>query len=274
MDMLRRIGLFLGWLTSVLAGITAVFYGFGFLAANAQESMLGLDWASRPRDTVWYLGYGAKALAALGTVAAFVLPLIVLAVEALRGLAPRLVGPWPLSVLLIALNIALLVCLVPVTGTLSDLLFAPWDVLCTGSDTLLARVAGAQAESLIWQAWGRLALVTVILTLAGYALNRVAAAPEEPALPLVIGLVAGFSATLAVPMIYGHLLDMVEPRPLTETSALPAPLPDVALYHVASARGGIWAWEPAARQVHWIADGALEHIGYGPGETLRSAACR
>jgi len=281
--MLKRIGLFLGWLTSVLAGISAVFYSFGFIAEDAQQKLLGLDWASTSRDTVWYLGRGATVLAALGAVAALVLPVAITVLETMRWLVPRAGrvgaalargGVWWIAVALVGLNLWLLALMAPLNSTLTSVLFELEGHVCSGENTLLAMVAERATDALLTEASYRFALVTVILTLAGYAVQRFTGEGTEPAVPMVICLVAGFTAALSVPMTYGRLMDEVELRPLTETAGLPAPLTERTLYHVASAAGGIWVWEPASTDVHWIDTRSYSHVGYGAGASLRAAGCR
>lgn len=98
--LLRGFGVFLGWLSGSLVGITALFYAIGFLATIASLSFFGLNIFLLGYDTLVYLARGANALMffalELGRVLIILSPLIVLYPLIRKGgsaLKRRLQGP-------------------------------------------------------------------------------------------------------------------------------------------------------------------------------------
>lgn len=100
MRLLRGFGVFLGWLSGSLVGITALFYAIGFLASIATLSFFGLNIFLLGYDTLVYLARGANALMfftlELGRVLIILSPLIAIYPLLRRGanaLKTRLQGP-------------------------------------------------------------------------------------------------------------------------------------------------------------------------------------
>jgi hypothetical protein len=61
-SLIKQFGLFLGWLSGVLVGITGLFYAIGFVATIANLSFLGLDLFLIDYDPFIYLARGANIL--------------------------------------------------------------------------------------------------------------------------------------------------------------------------------------------------------------------
>ena len=100
MRLLRGFGVFLGWLSGSLVGITALFYAIGFLASITALSFFGLNIFLLGYDTLVYLARGANALMfftlELGRVLIILSPLIAIYPLLRRGAAAlktRLQGP-------------------------------------------------------------------------------------------------------------------------------------------------------------------------------------
>ena len=62
MGVVKQFGLFLGWLSGTLIGITGLFYAIGFIATIANLSFLGLDLFLIDYDPFIYLARGANTL--------------------------------------------------------------------------------------------------------------------------------------------------------------------------------------------------------------------
>ena len=62
MSLLRGFGVFLGWLSGSIVGVTALFYAVGFLASITALSYFGLNIFLLGYDTLVYLARGANAI--------------------------------------------------------------------------------------------------------------------------------------------------------------------------------------------------------------------
>lgn len=58
--MLKQFGTFIGWLSGSLAGISAIFYGLGFIATMAEDRLLGIGFAFAIREPEFYLERGGS----------------------------------------------------------------------------------------------------------------------------------------------------------------------------------------------------------------------
>jgi hypothetical protein len=90
LEQLRKLGAFVGWLSSSLAGVTALLYAMGFIATLAHLRVLGMDFDFASRDPFEYISRGGSAVWR-GTLAAIVPGLLLVFLwELISGLVARL----------------------------------------------------------------------------------------------------------------------------------------------------------------------------------------
>ncbi len=298
MELLKRIGLALGWLTGALAGISAVLVATGFLAAGIEAKLLGLTWAPGSPRVAELAGLGGRVLATFLVALVAVVAALVLPVSALRravlgapaaGAAASARVPWLSTALLALLSVGLLLVLSAVMYD-DDLLVDLATGDCPGFEapvTELSQLPGALRLAKATQGPAgdsdAAALLTalavlVLLLCAGITALVAVLLPRLrragwPEAPTLLSIVAAAAVAYAVPVNYSYLLDRIELRPI----ALPGPPADAgaaaggAIYLVRLSGDGLWAFEPAAQRFHWIGRSELNRAIFGPAVSIREA---
>ncbi len=291
MDLLKQVGTFFGWLSGVVAGITATLYALGFVASLSHQGMLGLDWAIVSREPLWYLGLGGQ-VAQYWAFLTTVWLLLVLAVgesllaglhwaEARESPRARLLkagASWLDRQLIWLLAILSLVLAGYMMSAFDDalsvrgLLFASTAELCR-PDGVVADIAAANREALVRRAEDVAAFAALALGVGGYAAPRLVAR-RGPALPLLVCIAVGLQALAAIPSAHGIFLIDFRLRHLQTDAAIAKAAPQNPLYLLIRARDGLWVWEPAARTVHWASEDSFDTLSIGRTASIASLACQ
>lgn len=290
MDLLKQLGTFFGWLSGVVAGITATLYALGFVASLTHQGMLGLDWAIIAREPLWYLGLGGQ-VAQYWAFQTTVWLLLVLAVgeSLLAGLrwaetreSPRArllkAGAswldrqliWLLAILSLVLA-GFMMSAFDGALTVRSLLFASKAELCH-PDGVVADLAAANREALAGRAKSVAAFAALALGVGGYAIPRLVAR-RGPALPLLICIAVGLQALAAIPSAHGIFLIDSRLRYFGTDAGIAGAAPQNPLYLLIRARDGLWVWEPAARTVHWASNESFDTLSIGRAVAIASLAC-
>jgi hypothetical protein len=99
-------------------------------------------------------------------------------------------------------------------------------------------------------------------------------ARHGPALPLLLCAAVAFQALAAIPTAHGiFLFDARLHDVVPEREGLPGE-GGTPLSLVAQVRGGVWLWEPATGDMHWIAERTITGLRVGAPRSIRSLACR
>lgn len=291
MDLLKHLGAFFGWLSGIVAGVTATLYAIGFIASIARQRMLGLDWGATSQEALWYLGLGGQ-VASRWAFLATVWLILVIAVGESTIWALQRIASWERRELRAFRSTALwlerqLVWFIALLATLftglmmnafdgalqvSGLLFAGAREICTGGgvvgDLVTANGAELAARADTVAGFAALALGT-----AAYAVPRLLAR-HGPALPMLLCAAVAFQALAAIPTAHGiFLFDARLHDVVPQGEELPGDRAG-ALSLVARIRGGIWLWEPSTGDMHWIAERTISGLRVGEPRTIRSLACR
>jgi hypothetical protein len=291
MDLLKHLGGFFGWLSGIVAGVTATLYAIGFIASLARQRMLGLDWGATSQETLWYLGLGGQ-VASRWAFLATVWLLLVIAVGESFIWALRRISGWERRELRFFRSAALwldrqLIWLIALVATLftglmmnafdgalqvSGLLFAGAGEICTGGgvvgDLVTANDAALTARADTVAGFAALALGT-----GAYAVPRLLAR-HGPALPMLLCGAVAFQALAAIPTAHGIFLFDARLHDVDPQGGGPAGDRAGALSLVARVRDGIWLWEPSTGDMHWIAEEAVSGLRVGAPRSIRSLACR
>jgi hypothetical protein len=290
MDLLKQLGTFVGWLSGVIAGITATLYALGFVASLAHQGMLGLDWAIIAREPLWYLGLGGQVAQYWAFLATVWLLLVLVVGESLLGClhwAETREGPraralragaswldrqliWFLALLSLVLAGFMMSAF---DGALSvrNLLFASTAELCR-PDGVIADLAAANREALARRAGNVAAFAALALGVCGYAVPRLMG-KRGPALPLLICIAVGLQAIAAIPSAHGIFLIDARLRSFGTNVAIAGAEPGSAFYLLTRARDGLWVWEPTARKVHWVSDKSFDMLSIGRAVAIASLTC-
>jgi hypothetical protein len=291
MDLLKHLGAFFGWLSGIVAGVTATLYAVGFIASIARQRMLGLDWGATSQEALWYLGLGGQVAARWAFLATVWLLLVIAVGESLIwGL--RRIARWERRELRAFRSAALwldrqLIWFIALVATLftglmmnafdgalqvNGLLLADAGAICTAGgvvgDLVTANGAGLTARADTVAGFAALALGT-----GAYAVPRLLAR-HGPALPMLLCVAVAFQALAAIPTAHGiFLFDARLHDVVLEGEGLPGER-DGVLSLVGRVRGGVWLWEPATGDMHWIAERTITGLRVGAPRTIRSLACR
>jgi hypothetical protein len=285
LDLLKQLGLFLGWLSGVVAGITAFLYGLGFVATNAHQRVLGLDLAMVVRDPSWFIGIGGQVAARWLLLAMVALLPMMLVGEALlwlarwlraRGRAERLIGwidrriVWMIAVLGLVLA-GVLMSTLRDPLRISGLIFLDRSGLCE-ADGIGASLAANDGGALSGTA-NQVALLTAIAFGIGwYAAPRLIA-QRGPALPMFICAAVALQAIGTIPVAHGILVMRKEVREMRVEAASPAAASDREGYLITMARDGLWVWQPETRRLQWLDQDSYRLMDIGEPVALRAAAC-
>jgi hypothetical protein len=290
MEILKQLGAFLGWVSGVVAGITAVLYAFGFVATTAHQSMLGLSWGVVSRDTLWYLGVGGQVIARWTLLALLVFLFVIVAGETILrsvGWAKArsgkalgwLAGPagwfdrnvvWFIALLVMVVGERLMENLESVLAV-RGLLFLDPATLCS-RDGIVSELVNNDTEALRDRA-GTIALYSALaIGIGAYAVPRFIAG-DRPAIPLLVCIAVGLNSLFAIPIAHG--ICIVEPRwgALSGQGGAIGQYRDGQLRLLARTADGVWAWEPLARHVHLFSAGPIDQLDIGPAKRIRDVAC-
>jgi hypothetical protein len=280
LDLLKQLGLFLGWLSGVVAGITAFLYGLGFVATNAHQRVLGLDLAMVMREPSWFIGVGGQVAARWLLLAMVALLPMMLVGEALlwlarslraRGRAVGLIGwidrriVWIIAVLSLVLAAVLMGTLRDPLG-ISGLLFLDRAGICRADG--FAASLGANDGRTLSETADRVALLTAIAFGIGwYAAPRLIA-QRGPAVPMFICAAVALQALGTIPVAHGILVMRKEVREMRVAGTS-----DREGFLITVARDGLWVWQPDAQRVQWLEQGSYQLLDIGKPIALRAAAC-
>ncbi|MBM9593893.1 hypothetical protein [Roseitranquillus sediminis] len=289
MELVKAFGKLLGWLSGVLAGITAVLYAFGFIATVTHQGMLGLELANTSREPLWYLGLGAQIAARWALQAMLALMLVLVLGETVRWLSRRARAeaaaepgriartarwldrqtPWGIAVLALFLIGYMMSAFGGALG-IRGLLFAAPEAICT-RDGVVGDIVAADLRSLSSRADQVVFFAVAALGICGYAVPRLAAG-QAGALPLLICGAVTLQAVGAVPSAHGLFVLRPELRSLAaEGDGIGAH--GEALYLLARTEDGLWAWEPGTQRLHWFAGGSYSHLRIGRTHSIGALLC-
>lgn len=290
MDLLKQVGAFFGWLSGVVAGVTAALYALGFIATIARQGMLGLEWAITSREALYYLGLGGQVASRWAFLATVWLLLVIAAGETLlwtirwvagrehiRLRAIRKCAAWIdrqliwLIAILAMLFAGLMMNAFDGALQVRGLLFASVGELCR-SDGVLADLAGANSNALAVRADRVAGFAALAIGTCAYAVPRLVAS-HGPALPMLVCIAVAFQAVAAIPTAHGIFLLDTRLRSTEAGGEGIEALPAGDLWLVTRSRDGVWVWEPIAREVYWLAEGSFDRLRIGEARSIRSLAC-
>jgi hypothetical protein len=290
MEILKQLGAFMGWVSGVIAGISAVLYVFGFVATTAHQSMLGLNWGVVSRDTLWYLGVGGQVIARWTLLAFLVFLLVIVAGEViLRGvrwakarngrILGWLAGParwfdrhvvWFIALLVMAVGERLMESLESILAV-RGLLFLDPETLCS-RDGIVSELVDNNIEALRARASTVALYSALAIGIVAYAVPRFIAG-DRPAIPLLVCIAVGINSLFAIPIAHG--ICIIEPRwrALAGQGGAIGDYPGGRLWLLARTADGVWAWEPAERRVHLFTIGPIGQLNIGRADRIRDVAC-
>lgn len=285
MNPFAKLGAFVGWLSGSIAGVTAILYGFGFVATQIHQRLLGIGWAFVTRDTLWYLGVGGQVVAWSGLLIATALLPLFLAGEAVRafgrtaadwqdGWKGRLgrVARWIDRHVLWFLALLLMVLagnmMARFEGALdeTDLLYRSAKELCSAQGVLsdlLSQDAGQRSQ----RANAIILYAALAIGIGWYAAPRLLSGTAPP-IPALVSIAVGLQALGSIPAAYGIFMMGTRFHEVQIDDA-----GDGGYRLLARAEDGVWLWEPTSQRVHWIANSEFQRLVVGRQVDLTATDC-
>ncbi|MEM7508027.1 MAG: hypothetical protein AAF415_14925 [Pseudomonadota bacterium] len=279
MDPIKKVASFIGWLSGSLAGLMAVLYALGFIAMMAHQRLLGLDWAFVARDTLVFLGIGGQVAATFILLAPLILFGVLIVGESagwalssmsgwregwrrIPGALARWLGRYGIWFLAVAASLLMIRATQGFQGALSitGLLFQSQVELANseGVKTMLiddtaAGARQARANEIVMYAVAALGVIWY----AARILLRTAA----PAIAVIIFAGVGVQALGALPIAYGIFSMRLELHPI-QVSSDRDHLPS-GLRLIEREGASLWLWNPATREVIWLAPNQIDSFDVG-----------